>query len=152
MPEKPLAALMREAQVTSERYHELANLVSGQIVEFDAWLAGLPGKLEVEACTDNPNYDPDYNSDRYLVVGIKRFTKEWGLAFVTAKESQHPDFTYDDPEPNEWKPLRDAPLRLKAEAVRLLPQLVEMFLREQKSLIEAMEPANRRQGAKGGSQ
>jgi hypothetical protein len=152
MSEKPLASLMREAQVTSERYHELANLVSGQIVEFDAWLAGLPGKLEVEAYTENPNHNPDYNSDAYLVVGIKRFAKDWCLAFALAEESQHPDFPYEDPAPDAWKPLRDAPLRFKAEAVRLLPELVEGFLRQQKSMIEAMEPASRRHGVKGGPQ
>jgi hypothetical protein len=152
MSEKPLAALMREAQGTSERYHELANLVSGQIVEFDAWLAGLPGKLEVVAYTANPNHHPDYDSDTYLLVGIKRFAKEWCLAFALAGESNNPDFAYEAPDPNAWRPLRDAPLRYKAEAVRLLPQLVEDFLRQQKSMIEAMEPASRGHEVKAGQQ
>jgi hypothetical protein len=139
MPEKPLSALMREAQATSERYHKLANLVSSRIEEFDAWLAALPGKVEVETSTTNPNFHPDFGSGgEHLVVGIRRIAKDWCLAFAEADESGHPDSTYDAPPEAAWKPVGNASLRIKSAALHLLPQLVELFLSKQKLLIGVM--------------
>lgn len=136
MSDDSLPSLMHKAEETSGLFHNLATKVSTSVDEVDQWLSSLPGKIAVESHTANPSHHPDFHDWPILVVGFRRINKDWCLAYAEAEESPHPDFAYDPP--TQWKRVREASLRVKAAALRLVPELIEAFHSEQRSLITAM--------------
>lgn len=115
---------------THNRNKELANGLSDRIERYEKWLGQLPGRIEVTHWTRHPDSDAEQVD---YVFGLKlcRVNKEWVI--------WHASERMEDDSPPDWKPLKDAPIRLRAFGIKCFPELLVAIRTKQEELEAAIE-------------
>lgn len=137
------ASSATQAERTSKQFAVLASSVGESISEFHSWLRQLPGVLETELWTEDPDPSPDdypdYDlgddfKDCRLGVSLQRGKQGWGLHWALGYAEYSDVIEFD----SDWSPIENAPLLRKAAAVKLLPELIKKMEKEQQRIIAQM--------------
>jgi len=109
-----------------------ANELSASIFDFQKTLASLPGRVSAGCEGEHPDFRDGQVS---LALWFNRFGKEWLIKWsaVHASDLEH--------EGADYKPLTDAPLKIKLAAVKLFPKLIDAIAEAQDNLVEEIADA-----------
>ena len=112
--------------------------LSERIEQFAEYLSKMPGRIEAYCYGSHPEADsPEAAARMSLVLRFFREGKAWMLSYGTYHEGHS-----DDPEnPVNYKPLDDAPLKIKLAAVRMFPDLLAAIDKSQDELVKEITDA-----------
>ena len=112
--------------------------LTGRIEQFQTYLGGVRGRVESYCYGAHP--DADSEEDRNLMslcLWLHKEGKEWVLSWANHDE-RHTH--YDDYTMN-FKPLVDAPLKIKLAAVKMFPDVLETIEKSQSELVRQVTKA-----------
>jgi hypothetical protein len=131
-PQRPADQIVKAISEKSKSVRDFATELSNRIVEFQDYLAHLPGRVEATTSGLHPDNDihddaHDAMGDYYLIIALRRHGKEWVLETAEGYA--------DDDRPWDWKPLHEASLKVKIAAVKLFPDLLQAIETSQDRLV-----------------
>ena len=128
-PQETIAAINEQSMLVKSAATQLSN----RIEIFSAWLGNLPGRVETTYYGQHP--DDDGSGMLSFCLRLHRDGKAWIISFGNHHEQ------YNNEYPVEWKPLTEAPVRLKLLAIAQFPDLLEAIEKSQKQLATQIESA-----------
>ena len=136
MPSKPRPPLEIEKSIDEKasQVREAASELNKRIEFFEEYLSRLRGKVEAFTYIAHPERDDPMDN---LELGLKfhREGKAWQISYGDYKPLYH------DEHPIDWKPLREAPLKLKIAGVMMFPDLLQAIERSQLQLVAKITEA-----------
>jgi hypothetical protein len=123
---------LADIEATSAEFHKLANGLSRKLESFGDWFNSLPGRVETEVWTP----DPDGGTYAHFGIRVDRGKTGWQLYYAYGES------TLDGLRPSEWKPVAEAPLVAKCTALSLLPLLLGAMHEQQTKLVNRLRTAN----------
>ncbi len=129
-PQQAVVAISEQSTLVKDAATELSN----RIAMFTGWLGKLPGR--VEAINYGVHPDDDGRGNLSFCLKLHREGKEWTISY-----GHHHEEYNNDQNPIDWKPLAEAPVRLKLLAIAQLPDLLESIAKSQKRLAKEIQSA-----------
>ena len=132
-------AIVRAITEKSKSVRDFATELSDRIVDFRDFLAQLPGRVAATAWGRHPDSDQMTEEDQLnlgdysLGLSFDREGKDWALTYTSSHEA--------DDMPLEWKPLHEAPLKIKIAAIKLFPDLLSAIETSQDVLVKEISQA-----------
>jgi hypothetical protein len=127
-PSEILGAISEKAR----QVKEAAVLLTDNIEVIQTYLASIKGRTETACSGVHPD---DINSERSLTLKFHKDGSSWTISWARVVNDEDIPFTF--------KPLLQAPLRIKVAAARMLPDLIEFIEDQQDKLLnEVNEAAN----------
>lgn len=121
----------------SANVRQAASDLTDRIARFRTYLSKLKGRVETEVYGRHPDSDQfEEATGSPVSLGIKlhHIGQEWELSFGV---DQDPEIA------TEWRPLVEAPLKLKMAGIKLFPDLLLAIERSQKQLTSDITKASK---------
>ena len=130
-PQQTIVAISEQSTLVKDAATEL----SDRIELFTSWIGKLPGRVETTNYGKHP--DDDGAGNLSFCLRLHRDGKEWTISYGSFHEAYN-----NDPEnPVDWKPLSEAPVRIKLLAISQFPDLLESIAKSQKRLAKEIKAA-----------
>lgn len=128
------AQVLKSIEAKSASVREAAESLDSRIRQFEKYLSQVPGRVETFHFGNHPDNDPNDQWTLQLVLKFHRDGKEWKLACGSYHEHYNGNFE----EPVQYKPLVEAPLKIKVAALKMFPDLLESIEKQQDTVVEAI--------------
>jgi len=131
-------ALLESISTKSVKAKMAANALTERIEQFATLLAQLPGRIETSFYGRWPDAQSAEDA-AFLSLGLwfHREGREWVLSWAKVDDRA----SYDPENTIGWRPLNDAPLKIKLAAVGMFPDLLGAMEESQDKLIKELEDA-----------
>ena len=126
---KPVRSPSESVEAICDKAAEVRHVsqkLAERITQFQDYLGKLPGRVETKIWRSHPDA-PD-GSDNLIALRLHREGKAWVLSWGNDTESND--------KPIEWRPLVDAPLKVKLASVKMFPDLLGSIEKSQTKLID----------------
>lgn len=130
-PNDVIAVISSQAASVRDAHSELM----AKIAKVERWFSELPGRTET-TCWKVFEEDFRHGNNKNLGLALHRDKKVWRLDYGFYWDMSPEDAV-------EWKPLSDAPVNVKLEAITMLPRLLESMEKTQRDLVKEMAKASK---------
>lgn len=136
---RPPKVILESIKSHAEKVREAAAELTKRVEHFEQCLGKIPGRVETDYYGDDPDPDnPEEAAAVSLVIRLHRSGKNWTLSYA------YHDLRWSHDESGgftEFKPLVDAPLKIKIAAVKMFPNIFAAIEMSQKKLVTELEAA-----------
>jgi len=133
-PSRPSPEVIESIKHNAARVREAADEMTKRIEQFETYLGSLKGRIDTMHFGTHPDATPPQYE---LELGIRLHRKD--KAWVLSWSEYHPSF--HEEHGMEWKPLKEASLKIKIAAMKMFPDLLEAIEKSQIQLVEEIEGA-----------
>ena len=133
-PHRPAPEVIESIQDHAVSVREAAEELTKRIEQFEVYLAALKGRVDTMHFGRHPNSDGE-EDQLELAIRLHRKAKEWVLSW----SDYHPQ--YHEERGMEWRPLKEAALKIKIAAIRMFPDFLESIEKSQIRLAEEIADA-----------
>ena len=131
-PQRSAEEIVKAISEKSKSVRDFATELSSRIVEFQDYLANLPGRVEAYAWGRHPDADDnDEDQQAFGPLQLGLFLHREGKDWVLSCGENHAA----DDSPVKWKPLHEASLKVKIAAIKLFPDLLHAIETSQDELV-----------------
>jgi len=136
---RPPKVVLDSITTQAERVRQAAAELTKRIEHFQEWLGSVPGRVETDYFGPHPDAKTDEDGAfRSLVIRLHRDGKKWILSFAHFDERHtHEEWGAF----SEFKPLADAPLKIKMAAVKHFPNILAAIEKSQVQLVNELNAA-----------
>jgi hypothetical protein len=132
---RPINVVVQSIQQQAVNVRTAAEHLTNRIITFESYLGQLPGRVEAFTFGEHP--DDDGRGEVNLCLKFTREGKDWKLFWADYCEEYHaPD------SPMDFKPLVDAPLKIKIAAIRMFPDVLVSVEESQVRIIQQLTEAS----------